>query len=98
MKELKIAALQIAPTGSLEGNLQKGLDACRNAKAMGAGIALFPEMWSNGYRIYNRPAQDWIREAIPADGEFVEAEKDLTLQFSGSRNQRILELKRIGRK
>ena len=30
--------------------------------------------------------------------EFVEAEKDLTLQFRGSRNQRILELKRIGRK
>ena len=35
---------------------------------------------------------------VLVDGEFVEAEKDLTLQFRGSRNQRILELKRIGRK
>lgn len=34
---------------------------------------------------------------VLVDGEFVEAEKDLTLQFRGSRNQRILELKRIGR-
>ena len=35
---------------------------------------------------------------VLVDGEFVEAEKDLTLQFRGIRNQRILELKRIGRK
>ena len=35
---------------------------------------------------------------VLVDGEFVEAEKDLTLQLRGSRNQRILELKRIGRK
>ena len=91
MKELKIAALQIAPTGSLEGNLQKGLDACRNAKAMGAGIALFPEMWSNGYRIYNRPAQDWIQEAIPADGEFVEAFGRLAKELSMAIGITLLE-------
>lgn len=29
---------------------------------------------------------------VLVDGEFVEAEKDLTLRFRGSRNQRILEL------
>ena len=33
---------------------------------------------------------------VLVDGEFVEAEKDLTLQFRGSRNQRILELKSCG--
>lgn len=91
MKELKIAALQIAPTGSLEGNLQKGLAACRNAKAMGADIALFPEMWSNGYRIYNRPAQDWIQEAIPADGEFVEAFGRLAKELSMAIGITLLE-------
>ena len=32
---------------------------------------------------------------VLVDGEFVEAEKDLTLQFRGSRNQRILELKKL---
>ena len=43
---LKIALLQIAPAGTLEGNLQKGLEACRRAKELGADITLFPEMWS----------------------------------------------------
>ena len=29
---------------------------------------------------------------ILVDGEFIEAEKDITLKFRGSRNQRIIEL------
>ncbi len=73
MSTLHIALLQIAPTGSLEGNLQKGLAACRRAKELGADIALFPECWSNGYHIYDRPAGDWKAEAIPADGPFISA-------------------------
>ena len=48
---LKIALLQIMPAGSLQENLEKGLDACVRAKKMGADIALFPEMWSCGYSI-----------------------------------------------
>ena len=32
---------------------------------------------------------------VLVDGEFVEEEKDLTLVFRGSRNQRIIELKKI---
>ena len=58
MRPLKIALLQIAPCGGLEGNLEKGIRACREAKKMGADIALFPEMWSNGYNIYGRPAEE----------------------------------------
>lgn len=75
MKSLKIALLQLLPTGSLEGNLQKGLDACRKAKAMGADIAVFPEMWSVGYAI---PEDlDALRQsAVPADGSFVQAFAD----------------------
>lgn len=73
MNLLKIALLQIAPTGALAGNLEKGAAACRRAKALGADIALFPEMWSNGYRIYNRPAAEWTAEAISAESEFVQA-------------------------
>ena len=71
MDILKIALLQIAPCGSLEANLEKGREACRMAKIKGADIALFPEMWSNGYDIHDRPAEEWRREAIPADSEFV---------------------------
>lgn len=32
---------------------------------------------------------------VLVDGEFIEAERDLTLRFRGSRNQRILELKKL---
>lgn len=73
MSYLKIALLQIAPGDTLDENLQKGMEACRKAAGMGADIALFPEMWSNGYRIYDRPSEEWMAEAIPADGSFAEA-------------------------
>lgn len=73
MSHLNIALLQIAPGPTLEANLQKGLSACRQASAMGADIALFPEMWSNGYNIHGRPVPAWTAEAVPADGAFVSA-------------------------
>ena len=71
MNTLNIALLQIAPTGSLEGNLQKGIAACREAKAMGADIALFPEMWSCGYDIYEPPVEEWSCKAISLDSAFL---------------------------
>lgn len=73
MNTLKITLLQIAPCGTLEENLEKGISSCRKAKELGADIALFPEMWSNGYNIYNRPIDQWKVEAIPAGSEFVNA-------------------------
>ncbi len=48
---LKIALLQLLPGDSLEKQLQIGKAACEKAKAMEADIALFPEMWSDGYVI-----------------------------------------------
>lgn len=71
MSKLKIALLQIAPCGSLEANLEKGKRACREAAQKGADIALFPEMWSCGYDIYDRPPEVWKRDAISADSAFV---------------------------
>ena len=73
MDTLKIALLQIAPCGTLGGNLEKGIASCRKAKELGADIALFPEMWSNGYNIYDRPVEQWTAEAISAGSEFVNA-------------------------
>lgn len=46
---LKIALLQLLPGNCMKEQLQKGRSACREAKALGADIALFPEMWSDGY-------------------------------------------------
>jgi len=71
MSTLHIALLQIAPTGSLEGNLEKGIAACREAKTMGADIALFPEMWSCGYDIYDPPVEEWACIAIRLDSAFL---------------------------
>lgn len=70
---LKIALLQIAPGKTLEENLEKGISYCRKAKERGADLALFPEMWSNGYRIYGRPVEEWKAEAIPVNSDFVTA-------------------------
>ena len=68
---IKIALLQIAPCKTLEENLKKGVSYCRRAKERGADIALFPEMWSNGYNIYDRPVNEWKKEAISVDSNFV---------------------------
>lgn len=70
---LKIALLQLTPKDSLSENLEKGILACQKEHQMGADIALFPEMWSNGYRIYDRLKAAWMAEAIPADSDFVNA-------------------------
>ncbi len=91
MDLLKIALLQIAPTGSLEGNLEKGIRYCRQAKALGADIALFPEMWSNGYNIYDRPVDRWTAEAIPADGDFIAAFGRLAGELSMAVGVTLLE-------
>ena len=71
MDFLEIALLQIAPCRTQEAILKKGTEYCRRAKSLGADIVLFPEMWSNGYGICERPAGEWMRDAIPADGDFV---------------------------
>ena len=75
-KFLKLALLQLFAGDSLNEQLEKGKEACRRAKEMGADLALFPEMWSNGYNIYDRPAEEWMAEAVPNDGSFVRAFQD----------------------
>ena len=47
--DIKIALLQIMPGKNLEENLIIGKRACIEAKDKGADIALFPEMWNDGY-------------------------------------------------
>ena len=73
MSKLKIALLQLTPTGTVEGNLEKGTAACKEAKSQGADIALFPEMYSIGYDIYEPPAEEWTARAISADDDFVQS-------------------------
>lgn len=68
--KLTIAFLQLLPTESLEGNMEKGIKACREAKEKGADIALFPEMWSCGY-VFPRDEAGIQACAISCDSSFV---------------------------
>ena len=63
MGNLKIALLQLNSGSDLKGNLEKGLKACCKAQKMGADLALFPEMWSNGYGM-EKSRDDLMAEAI----------------------------------
>ena len=93
MNSLKIALLQIAPSGTLSGNLAKGIESCRAAKKMGADIALFPEMWSNGYDICDRPFDQWREDGIPVDGDFVRAFGELAGELEMAIGITLLERK-----
>lgn len=72
MKNFNVALLQILPEGSLSANLYKGLEYCKKAKAMGADLALFPEMWSVGYSIPEDVAL-LKSMAVRVDSDFVMA-------------------------
>ena len=80
MSKLHIALLQILPGETREENLETGINACRKAKEMGADIALFPEMFSCGYRI-PRSNDEQKRDSIPSDNAFVNAFGDLAKEL-----------------
>ena len=43
---LIVALLQLMPGATIAENQKKGLEYCIKAKALGADVVLFPEMWS----------------------------------------------------
>lgn len=68
--KLKIAFLQLVPGVNIEDNMEKGVKACREAKANGADIALFPEMWSSGYAFPHN--KEWLEQnSVSLDSRFV---------------------------
>lgn len=87
---LKIALLQILPTGSIEGNLRKGIEYCRNAKEAGADIALFPEMWSAGYHI-PKDLDILKSSSIPVEGDFIKAFGELAGELNMAIGITLLE-------
>src|SRR5690348_13696862 len=52
----RVALLQMTACGAdQDANLAKGEAFCRRARAWGADVALFPEMWNIGYTSYCPP-------------------------------------------
>jgi predicted amidohydrolase len=76
---LVVALLQVEAAGyDQDENLRRGAAACRRAAALGADIALFPEMWNIGYGFEVDEAEPaaaalarWRAQAVDADGPFV---------------------------
>jgi N-carbamoylputrescine amidase len=73
MDSIRIALLQMTAHGTDQAaNLAKGDAFCRRAAAMGADVALFPEMWNIGYTPCPSEAdacKEWLAQAVgPQDG------------------------------
>src|SRR3954467_4291173 len=67
MPTMTVALLQLeSPGAATERALRDGETACREAAALGADVALFPEMWQIGYTLPPPEAR-----ATPTDGPFV---------------------------
>lgn len=89
-----IALLQLSPTDSMKSNMLKGIECCKKAKEMGADIAVFPEMWNNGYEmlfegdlkdqknISKEKIEQWNSKAINNDDEFIKNYVDLAKQIN----------------
>ncbi|MEO7001892.1 MAG: carbon-nitrogen hydrolase family protein [Ktedonobacterales bacterium] len=77
MSMLRVALLQMTPCGpdgmDQAANLAKGEVFCRQARQMGADIALFPEMWNTGYAGYSQETEEssnlWRGQGRWAKGE-----------------------------
>lgn len=77
---LKIALLQLLPMETIKDNLQKGIEACREAKKREADIALFPEMWNDGYDI-PEDLNELKRKSISVESDFVKQFQSLAREL-----------------
>lgn len=67
---VKTALMQLLPEADARGCLRRGVEYCERAKALGADIALFPEMWSCGYSI-PQDINELRALAVLRDGEYM---------------------------
>jgi len=86
MSTLKVALLQLLSAGyDQAANQAKGHEYCRQARQLGADIALFPEMWNIGYQLPDAslPGQVeyWQQHAIAGDSDFVNSFRNLAREL-----------------
>ena len=86
MSMLQVALLQMAAAGlDQEANLAKGEEYCRQARQMGADIALFPEMWNIGYTSYCVEDDNAASDLWRAPERWIKGEPD---SFEAMREER----------
>ncbi len=70
----RVGLLQIVPFGrDQKRNLEKGIESCREAKDLGADLAVFPELWNVGSTrcpISAAERESWIASAIDRRSKF----------------------------
>ncbi len=96
MNRIKVALLQmVSHATDLAANLAKGEAFCRRAAAMGADVALFPEMWNIGY-VHCPPDADgraaWRALALTLQSEYVTHSRDLARELDMAIALTYLEL------
>ncbi len=77
---LKIAFLQLLPGKSFDENFLIGKKACIEAKEKGTDIALFPEMWSDGYDL-PQDQEKLNALAIEKESAFLNGFRDLASEL-----------------
>ena len=90
MNQLKLALLQITAGSTIEETTNKGIQYCKMAKEAGADIALFPEMYNNGYDI-PQDLEVLKKMAVPVKGEFVQTFQTLAKELNMAIGITILE-------
>jgi len=81
-----VVLLQLIAEDTQDKNLTKGIEFCKRAKAMGADIALFPEMWNTGYTIPEagtNPGQGAVGKDSLFVGAFKSLAKELDMAIGG---------------
>jgi predicted amidohydrolase len=96
MSKFRVALLQLPPPASLAESLEGGIAACRRARMLGADLALFPELWNNGYQFDPAAAvenfdlgdpkcramvEQWHASAISSNSDFVRAFEGLAKEI-----------------
>ncbi len=86
MSTIRVALLQLLSAGYDQvANQAKGERYCRQARQMGADIALFPEMWNIGYQLPDllqpEQVQFWQQHAISPQSDFVTAFRKLAQEL-----------------
>ena len=100
MGTIRIALLQLDSGPNLAATLDKGLEACRDARRSGADIALFPEIWSHGYRFFDPtvPGSEgaWRASALDLGSEFVRGHQQLASELDMAIGTTFLEAHKTG--
>lgn len=78
---LRVALCQIDNLDNIDCTLEKGLDAVNEAYKNGADIAVFPEMFSNGYKM-SYDINEMEKLGIPKDHYFIKRFADAARKLS----------------